>query len=183
MHQEELVELFNEEFTTPREISLSNFLQIHFKRGDDVIDYYHKKLHVVRNLELDAKLIEGLTAELPKRLKQLVSNSPQIAMIQPELMHKLTKLQISDDTDTKNIRLDTTNCNVNPQYPLQWKPQRLQTEYTLNPQLWSYREPFNNPRPFSPLNGRFTERGPRPINPNGNDMHYTLSGKFTSISL
>ena len=45
MHWEELVELFNEEFTTLVEISLSNFSDVWLKIGDNV-DYYYKKLHL-----------------------------------------------------------------------------------------------------------------------------------------
>ena len=51
------IKLFNEEFTTLGEIPLNDFSEIQFKIGDNVIDYYHKKLHADRNLELDAKLL------------------------------------------------------------------------------------------------------------------------------
>ena len=170
MHWEELVELFNEEFTTPGEISLSDFSEIRFKIGDNVTDYYHKKLHVGRNLGLDAKLLlEGLTDGLPKQLKQLVVvNSPQTTTEWRELVHKLNKLQISEDTPARNLRTNTTEY----QYPRQWRAQGFQTNYTPNTRPWNYRVPFNNPRPFSPPNARTMQRGPRPNNPTGNNVHF-----------
>ena len=38
-HWEELVELFNEEFTTPGKLSLSDFSEIRFKISDNITDY------------------------------------------------------------------------------------------------------------------------------------------------
>ena len=49
-HWEEIVELFNEEFTTTSETSLSDFSDIQFKIGVNVINCYNKKLCVGRNL-------------------------------------------------------------------------------------------------------------------------------------
>ena len=42
LHREEFIQLFNEEFTTPGKLSLSDFLEITFKRGEDVAEYYQK---------------------------------------------------------------------------------------------------------------------------------------------
>ena len=86
-------------------LEFSDFSEIQFKIGDNVTDYYHKKLHVGRNLVLDAKLqLEGLMNGIPKQLKQLVVvNLLQIHKEQRELVHKLYKLQISKDMPIKNI--------------------------------------------------------------------------------
>ena len=44
--------------------------EVWFKISDNVADYYHKKLHLGRNLGLDAKLLlEDLPDGLPKQLK------------------------------------------------------------------------------------------------------------------
>ena len=92
---------------------------------------------------------------------------PQKPTEQHELVHRLNKLQISEDTHSKNIRQPTTNYNVNPQYFRQWQPQRFQAEYNPNPRLQIYEVPNNNsPNPFDPPNGRFIQRGAR------------LSGKY-----
>ena len=69
-----LVELFNEEFTTPGEITLSNFSEIWFEIGNNVTDYYHKKLLVGRNLGLDAKLLlEGFKQTVVVNLPKITS--------------------------------------------------------------------------------------------------------------
>ena len=76
---EELIQLFNEEFTTPGELSLSDFSEIKFKTGEDVSEYYQKKMNIGRNLGLENKLLlEGLTDCLPRELKHFVIvNSPK----------------------------------------------------------------------------------------------------------
>ena len=57
---------------------LSDFSDIRFKAGEDVSEYYQKKMNVGRTLGLDKSLLEGLTDGLPKELKQLVIvNSPK----------------------------------------------------------------------------------------------------------
>ena len=74
MHWEELVEIFNEEFTIPGEISLCDFSEIRFTIDDNVTDYYHKKLLVGRNLGLDAKLLlEGFKQTVVVNLPKITS--------------------------------------------------------------------------------------------------------------
>ena len=86
-----------------------------------------------------------------------------------ELVHKLKKLKISDDTHAKNIRPKTTNYNVNPQHFYQWWPQQnifQILESGVNT------VPLNSPRPFRHPNGRFSQRGSPSNNPNENNVHH-----------
>ena len=48
LHWEGFMLLFNKEFTTPGELSLSDFSEIILKTGEDVSEYYQKKMHVRR---------------------------------------------------------------------------------------------------------------------------------------
>ena len=69
LNREELIQLFNEGFTTPGELSLSDFSDIRFKTVE-VSEYYQKKMHAGRDLGLDTKLLsEGLTDGLHRELR------------------------------------------------------------------------------------------------------------------
>ena len=50
----------------PKVLSLSDFSDITFKTGDNVSEYYQKKMHAGGTLGLNIKLLlEGLTNRLP----------------------------------------------------------------------------------------------------------------------
>ena len=93
LHCEEMIQLFNEEFTTSDELSLSDFSDIRFKAGEDVSECYQKKMNIGRTLGLDNKLLlESLTSSLTRELKQLViNNSPKSTTEWRELVHKRNK--------------------------------------------------------------------------------------------
>ena len=86
---------------------LSDFSDIRFKAGEDVSEYYQKKMNVGRTLGLENKLLfEGLTDSLLRELKQLVIiNSPKSTTEWRELVHKLNKLKIIDNTPQKNASI------------------------------------------------------------------------------
>ena len=86
---------------------------------------------------------------------------PQITTESRELVHKLKKLQISEDTPARNLRTYATDY----QCPRQWRPQGFQTIYTPNTRPCNYRVNFNNPGPFSPPNARTIQRESRNHNP------------------
>ena len=56
LYWEELVLLFNEEFTTPGELSISDFSEIKFKMGENLSEI-KKKMHSGQVLGLDTKLL------------------------------------------------------------------------------------------------------------------------------
>ena len=72
-----------------------------------------------RTLGLDNKLLlDGLTDGLPRELKQLVIvNSLKSTTEWQELVHRLNKLKIMDNTQNKIYRPYTVNYdNSNPNY-------------------------------------------------------------------
>ena len=89
-----MIQLFHEEFTTPGELSLNDFSDIRFKTGEDLSEYYQKKINARRALGLDTKLLlECLTDSLPRELKKLkIVNSSKSMTKWRELMHNLNKL-------------------------------------------------------------------------------------------
>ena len=54
-HWEELIELLNEEFIAPSKFCLDNFSDVLFKVGENVSEYYQKKLHVELALDFYLK--------------------------------------------------------------------------------------------------------------------------------
>ena len=103
LYWEEFVQLFNEEFSTNGELSLSNFSEITFKIGSDVSECYFLKKKCA--LWLDTKLLfEGLTDKLSRDLKQLVViNSPKTTTGWIKLVHWLNKLKIMESTKIRAI--------------------------------------------------------------------------------
>ena len=99
LHREELIQLFNEEFTTPGELFLSNFSDVRFKTGEDVSEYYQQNVCAERALGLDTNLLlEAFAEGLPRELKQLmIDNSSKSTTEWRELVHRLNKFKIMDN--------------------------------------------------------------------------------------
>lgn len=167
LHWSELTALFDEAFSLPGEASLSDFSEIKFKIGDEVNEYYQKKMKMGRELGLEQKFIlDGLTEGLPFELKKLViTNAPKTPTEWRELVFKLNKLQ---SPNKNNVTKNQTEPNF-PNYQFrQWRPQRPPQENFQNQQTrpWGYRVPFQSPqnRPYTPNNERNPQRQIRPQN-------------------
>ena len=64
------MQLFNEEFTTPGDLSLYIFSSITFKIGDNISEYKKKKKKIERVGRFHSKLVfERLIAGLPMNLE------------------------------------------------------------------------------------------------------------------
>ena len=103
----------------PKVLSLSDFSDIRFKTGENASEYYQKKMHAGRALRPDTILIlEDLIDGLPRELKQLVIvNSLKSTAKLQELVHRLNKFKIVDNTQNKTYRLYPVNYdNSNPNY-------------------------------------------------------------------
>lgn len=166
LHWEELVDLFNEEFTDPGQISLTDFTELKFKLGENVNEYYQQKLKLGRGLGLDNRFIlDGLTEGLPIQLQSLmVANTPKTTNEWRELVFKLNKLLSSTSQEPRK-----ENVSHPTQFFRQWRPQRS-NEYSLNPQArpFNYRVPFQNlqHRNYFPNQDRNNPRNVRPyLNP------------------
>lgn len=156
LHWEEIIEILHEEFTSPEQVTLGDFSSIKFNRGDNVSEYYQKKLQIGRLLGLETRfLMEGLTEGLPSELKSLVIvNSPKSLGEWREVVTQLNKIQ-------RNERVEEASVPVRPNYsPNQtrnWVPPRNNQGFYNQTQVrpWNYRFPYSNqPRHFVPSNAR-----------------------------
>lgn len=166
LHWSELTALFEDAFSLPGEPSLSDFSEIKFKIGDNVNEYYQKKMKMGRDLGLEQKFIlDGLTEGLPFELRKLlITNAPKTPTEWRELVFKLNKLQSPEKNNENKNHVEPILPN-SYQYR-QWRPQRPTQESGQNIQSrpWGYRVPFQSPqsRPYVPNNERNPQRYVRP---------------------
>ena len=98
-------------------------------------------MHARKALGLYTKLLlEALTDRLPRKLKQLVLvNSPKSTIEWKELVQRLNKLKIIDNTQNKSYRLYPVNYdNSNPSYFRQWCPQKRTSNFNAYPRPRNY---------------------------------------------
>lgn len=172
LHWSELVELFSEHYSSPENISLNDFTSIRFKNGDDLNEYYQKKVKVARNLGLDPKFIlEGLSEGLPLELRKLILvNNPKNTTEWRELVFRLNKLQNPE----KHVETKKEEPFYRPPVQnQQWRQKPYFGSVNNMPmRQWGYRVPHQPPQNRPPNQMRNPPTFVRPT--------YTNTPRFSS---